>query len=542
MFAVDRLLLVGGILLLIGIASSKFSSRVGLPVLVLFLAVGMLAGSEGIGGIEFENYAVAHGIGTIALALILFDGGLRTPFASFRAALAPSLTLATVGVLGTALITGLAASYILGIPLIQGLLLGSIVGSTDAAAVFAVLRSKGLRLPDRLASTLEIESGSNDPMAIFLTVGIIQVIHGRAEPGFELLWLFAVQMSVGAAVGLAIGRGTVFAVNRIDLDAAGLYPVLTAAAAILSYSLAATLGGSGFLSVYLAGIMIANGSIVFRRGISLFHDGAAWLSQITMFVLLGLLSFPSRLADVAGAGLLISAVLILVARPVTVAALLAPFRFTSREVALIAWVGLKGAVPIVLATYPLLLGVPGGELLFDAVFFVVLVSAITQGWSLPFLARLLRLQVPAPPTAPVALEITSLRNVQGDIVEYTITRDTLAAGRLIRDLKLPDGAVVAMIARGEDVIPPRGTTRIEPDDHLFLVLRPDARPLVDRIFSRGRTESPAVPAQIEFPLRGDTTVSDLEEFYGIRMEAAADTTLDELLRERLGDDLVPGAA
>lgn len=542
MFAVDRLLLIGAILLLLGIASSRFSARLGLPVLVLFLGIGMLAGSEGLGGIAFENYTLAHGIATLALAIILFDGGLRTSITAFRAAFGPSVTLATAGVFLTAFITGIVASRVLGLSLLEGLLLGSIVGSTDAAAVFSILRSKGLNLRERLAATLEIESGANDPMAIFLTIGLLEVLLGGMELGPDLLRLFLLQMGLGAAAGLAVGRAGVWTINRIELDAAGLYPVLTAATGLLAYGLAAALGGSGFLSVYLAGIVIGNGRIVFRRGILLFHDGAAWLAQIAMFVLLGLLSFPSRLVAVAGEGLLVAGVLIVIARPAAVVALLAPFGFAAREVAFVSWVGLKGAVPIVLATYPLLLGLPGADALFDIVFFVVLVSAILQGWSLPPLARRLGLQVRPAPEPPVTLEITSLRHVEGDIVGYTILPDTRAAGRLVRDLHFPEGAVVAMIVREGRVIPPRGSTGIEPGDHVFVMLRPEVRPRVDRIFVRGDAQPVEVPKRTEFPLRGDATVADLEEFYGIRADAPGSMTLDQIMRDRLGDDLAPGGA
>jgi cell volume regulation protein A len=542
MFPVDRLLLVAAILLLIGIASSKFSARLGLPVLVLFLAIGMFAGSEGIGGIAFENYELAHGIGTIALAVILFDGGLRTPFSSFRAVAAPALTLATVGVLATAVITGWVASAIMGAPLLEGLLLGSIIGSTDAAAVFAVLRSKGLHLSPRLAATLEVESGSNDPMAIFLTVGLLQILTGGAESAWELVRLFFLQMTVGAVTGVVVGRGAVTVINRIQLDAAGLYPVLTAAAGLLAYGLAATLGGSGFLAVYLAGIVIGNSRIVFQQGIFLFHDGAAWLSQIVMFVLLGLLSSPSRLADVAEVGLLVSAVLILVARPIAIAILLAPFRYDVKQVAFIAWVGLKGAVPIVLATYPLQFAYPNGLVLFDITFFVVLVSAVTQGWSIPPLARALGLQVPSEPEPPVMLEITSLRDVDGDIVEYAVTPRSRAQGRLVRELALPEGAVIAMIARESHIIPPRGSTRIELGDHVYIVMNPAVRPVVDRIFSRDPTMEPAIPAETEFLLGGWTTLADLEEFYGITPAGDSATTLDEFMRARLDGAFGVGSA
>ena len=534
MFAVDQIIFVTAILLLIGIASSKFSSRIGLPVLVLFLVVGMLAGSEGIGGIDFENIPLAHGIGTVALAIILYDGGMRTSVHAFRMVLWPALLLATLGVLLTAVITGLAATWIAGLTLLHGLLLGSIVGSTDAAAVFSVLRAKGLNLKERLAALLEVESASNDPMAIFLTVGLLQVLLGEMELGFGLFRLFLLQMSIGALVGVVMGKATVWVVNRVDLDAAGLYPVLTAAAGLLAFGLAAVIGGSGFLAVYLAGIVIGNSRIVFQRGILHFHDGAAWLSQIAMFVLLGLLAFPSRLAGVATEGLLIAGVLIFIARPVAVGLMLPWFGFNVREVALVSWVGLKGAVPIVLATFPLLLGLEGSDALFDIIFFVVLVSAVLQGWSLPPVARILGLQTEPKPEPPISLEITSLRDVEGDIVAYDVTPQSRASGRSIRELALPDGAVVAMVVRDQQIIPPRGSTRIEPGDHVFLVLRPAARPLVDQLFSHNGETVPDLPLLVEFPLRGDTTVSELEEFYGIRLDAEATQTLDELLRARLG--------
>lgn len=540
MFLVDRIILIAAILILVGIASSKFSARLGLPVLVLFLGVGMLAGSEGIGGIAFDNYPIAHGIGTLALAIILFDGGLRTTAQAFRMVFAPAVLLATLGVFITALITGAATSWIAGVPILYGLLLGSIVGSTDAAAVFAVLRSKGLNLRERIAALLEVESASNDPMAIFLTVGLLQVLLGEMELGPGLLGLFFMQMGVGAVVGAVVGKGAVWAINRVNLDASGLYPILATGAALLAFGVAANLGGSGFLAVYLAGIVVGNSNVVFHRGILRFHDGAAWLSQIVMFVLLGLLAFPSRLAGVAPQGLLVAGVLIFVARPAAVAAIAPWFGYSVREILFISWVGLKGAVPVVLATFPFILGLEGGEVIFDLVFFVVLVSAVLQGWTMPPLARVLGLQTPPPPEVPVSLEITSLKHVDGDIVEYTVVPDSLAANHLIRELKLPAGCVIAMIVRDQQIIPPRGSTRIEPGDHVFVVLRHEARTPVDRLFSRG-SERNAIPLRLEFPLSGNTTVSDLAEFYGIEIDADPAHTLARLLRDRLGEVPHPGA-
>jgi cell volume regulation protein A len=532
---VDRLMLIGAILILFAIASNKFSSRIGMPAVVVFIGLGMLAGSEGVGGIAFENYLVANAIGTIALALILFDGGLRTTVGALRVAWRPALTLATLGVVITSLITGLAASRILGIPWMAGILLGSIVGSTDAAAVFSVLRSRGARLPRRLGSTLEVESGSNDPMAVFLTVGLIEVVLGRMEPGLPLLGLFALQMGVGSVAGLLVGRGGVALNRRINLDAAGLYPVMMGAVGFLAYGIAVFFGGSGFLAVYVSGIMLGNHPIVFKRGILLFSDGMAWLAQIVMFTMLGLLSFPSRLLDVAPQGIAIAAVLILIARPAAVVVLLPFFRFNVREIALVAWVGLRGAVPIILATYLLLAGVPDGRLLFDVVFFVVLASAVTQGWTLPAVAALLRLQRPAAPEPPVTLEITSLRHVPSDVVDYLVIDGSKADGRPIRELALPDGAVVALIARGQEIIPPRGSTRLAAGDHVSLVMRPEVRGVVDRIFARRGHEKQHPMPVVEFPVSARMRIGELMEFYGVEVEASPDITLEDLVRHRIGD-------
>jgi potassium/hydrogen antiporter len=540
MFAVDRLILVGSILLLFGIASSKFSSRLGLPVLVLFLLLGMVAGEEGVGGIAFDNFGAAHVIGTLALAFILFDGGLQTRASALRESWKPASLLATAGVLVTSVVTGVAAAHILGIPLLEGILLGSIVGSTDAAAVFSVLRSKGLHLRRRLGATLEVESGSNDPMAIFLTIGLLEVLLGRMELGPQLLQLFVWQLGVGAVAGVAVGFGAVRLINRINLEASGLYPVLTAACGLLAFGAAAAVGGSGFLSIYIAGLIVGNQRIVFERGARLFHDGLAWIGQISMFVVLGLLSTPSALLEVAGEALLIAAVLIFVARPLAVFPLLLPFGFSLREQIFVAWVGLKGAVPIILAIYPLIFGLPDGALLFNVVFFVVLLSAIVQGGTLPVLARRLRLQVEPEPQPSVTLEITSLRDVDADIVEYSVGERSRAAHHRLNQLTLPDGVVVAMIVRGEQLIPPRGSTSILPGDHVFLVLRPDTRLLVDRIFSP-RLSGKALPTLVEFPLTGSTTVEELWEFYGIRLGMPGEKTLDAVIRDRLGDSLAVGS-
>jgi cell volume regulation protein A len=488
----DGLILLAAVLLIAAIVSSKLSVRVGVPTLVIFIGVGMLAGEDGPLGLAFDDFELAHGAGTFALLLILFDGGLRTPMASVRLAWRQALVLATVGVLVTTAITGVVASWLLGLPLVMGLLLGSIVGSTDAAAVFSILRGSGLHLNQRIAATLEVESGSNDPMAVLLTLGFVQYLGGTMEPGWPVVAFFARQALIGTAGGLVIGWAGLRLVNRVRLDASGLYPVLTMSVALLAYGLPAYLGGSGFLAVYLAGIVMGNARMVFKQGSLRAHDGAAWMAQILMFVTLGLLATPSRLVEVAGPGTMAAAALIFVARPAAVLVSLAPFRFAPRELAFLSWAGLKGAVPIVLAIYPLLADLPGALALFDIVFFVVILSALLQGWTLPRAASVFGVREEGAPKAPVSLEITSLHDVDLDIVDYRVAEDSLSASRMVRDLALPESAVVAMIARDREMITPRGSTRIEPGDHVFVVLKDSVRTLVDGMFAPGRADDPVV--------------------------------------------------
>ncbi len=542
MFLIDKLILLAGVLILLGIASSKLSARLGLPVLVMFLALGMLAGESGIGRIEFDNATAAHALGTLALALILYDGGLQTPFASIKSVWKPSALLATLGVLATAAITGLAAYWVLDIPLLEGLLLGAIVGSTDAAAVFSLMRNAGIHIKQRLKSILEIESASNDPMAIFLTIGLLEVLTGNMELGTGMLTLFVQQMGIGAAVGLGVGWAAIQIINRIHLSASGLYPVLVAACGLLSFGAAANLGGSGFLAIFLTGVMVGNSRFVFQRSTFLFHDGLAWVSQITMFVMLGLLVNPAELLNVWLEGLLISIVLVFIARPLAVVPMLIPFGFNKREITLVSWVGLRGSVPIILAIFPLLFGLEHAPLIFNVVFFVVLISATVQGSTLAMVARKLGLAEP-PPAAPAAtLEITTLGEVDADIVEYVLTPDSRAAQRRLSQAALPDGTVVAMITRNNTVIPPRGSTTLWPGDHLFVVLRPEARPFVDRAFASTNAAIAGDLPQTELPLKGTTRVEDLRNAYGISLNARDNATLDELLRQSLTGDPVMNAS
>lgn len=444
------------------------------------------------------------------------------------------------------MITGAAAAYILNLPLLDGLLLGAIVGSTDAAAVFSLLRNADIHINKRLKSTLEIESASNDPMAIFLTIGLLEVLVNDMPLGVGLLKLFVMQIGVGGVVGLLVGWASVQIINRIQLVTSGLYPVLVAACGLFAFGVAANLGGSGFLAIFVAGVMIGNRRIAFQRSTFLFHDGLAWMSQIVMFVVLGLLINPMSLLDVWLEGLMIAAILILVARPLAVTPILKMFGFTNRETGLVAWVGLRGSVPIILAIFPLIFGLEGAELIFNVVFFVVLISATLQGTTLPYVARKLGLTV-APPIVPAAsLEITALEDVDADIVEYRLGDTARAVNRRLSQIALPDGTVVAMITRGKDVIPPRGSTLLQAGDHLFVVLRPDIRPFVNYVFAEGASITSGEFPDQTLRLKGSTSVGEVLHSYGLTLDDDMTCTLDKLLHERLpdspseGDELVLG--
>src|SRR5690554_3783985 len=531
MFAIDQLILLAAVLILFGILSSKISARLGLPVLVLFLLTGMLAGESGIGGIEFDSPIAAHALGTMALALILFDGGLQTPISSVKLVWKPASVLATLGVLVTAVITGVAATVILDLPVLEGILIGAIVGSTDAAAVFSLLRNAGIHINRRLKSVLEIESASNDPMAIFLTVGLLEVLVNDMELGVGMLQLFVMQMGIGAVVGVAMGWASIHVVNRIKLVASGLYPILVGTFGLLAFGIAANLGGSGFLAIFIAGVIIGNHRMVFQRSTYLFHDGLAWLSQITMFVVLGLLVDPKALLDVWVEGLLIAAALTFIARPIAVVPVLRLFGYNAREITLVSWVGLRGSVPIILAIFPLVFDLPGAALIFNVVFFVVLISATVQGATLPIVARKLGL-TEMPPAKPAAtLEITALNDVNAEIVEYTLGENPRAAGRLLSQIALPDSTVVAMSTRDSEVIPPRGSTRLIAGDHLFVVLRPEVRPFVDTVLSQSVYDSHTELPQTELRLKASTRVSDIFNSYGIYLgEEDKNLSLEQLIR------------
>jgi len=456
-------------LLVLGVLASKVSDRLGVPALLLFLVVGMLAGSEGIGGIDFSDVALAQDVGVVALAFILFAGGLDTQWAAVRPVLKRALLLATFGVLFTAVVVGVVASWVLGVSLSVGLLLGAIVSSTDAAAVFAVLRSHSVSLKGELRPLLELESGSNDPMAVFLTVGFLTLL---AEPGtavVELVPLFVVQMSVGAAVGYAVARASVVAINRLTLGYEGLYPVVLIAVVLLAYGLAALLGGSGFLAVYVAGIAMGNASFLHKKSLVRFSDGLAWLMQIAMFLVLGLLVFPSQLVSVAGRALLISAVLVLVARPLGTIVVLALTRLGARDTLMVSWVGLRGAVPVILATFPLVEGIPQAELIFNVVFFIVITSVLVQGTTIPMVARWLGVAAPLRRRRPYPLEYVESGQGSTDLHEIAIPSGSPAAGRQLVNLQLPKGTLILLISRDDEFVVPQGSTALEAGDNVLLL-------------------------------------------------------------------------
>jgi potassium/hydrogen antiporter len=471
MMPVEKALFVAGLLLFFGILASKASHRLGVPALLLFLAIGMLAGSEGPGGIPFDDPYQAQFIGVLALAFILFAGGLETDAGSMRRIVWQGLSLSTLGVLLTALLVGIFTMSVLGLSWLEGLLLGAIVSSTDAAAVFSVLRSQSIGLKGDTRPLLELESGSNDPMAVFLTTAVLGLLTNSDTSVWNLVPLFLLQMLLGSAFGIGIGRATVWVLNQLRLESDGLYPVVTLATVLFTYSVTALLGGNGFLAVYLAGIVMGGSDFIHKRSLIRFHDGIAWLMQMGMFLVLGLLVFPSRLIPVSGAAILTAVFLLLVARPVAVFVALLFARLRFRQKLFISWVGLRGAVPIVLATFPYLAGLPRADYYFNVVFFTVLTSVLLQGTTIVPVAKLLKLDTPLPQRRQYPLEFVPAARSDSDLVEIIIPDTSPVIGRRIMDIRLPKSGLIVLVSRGEEFLAPRGATNLERGDRL-LVLAP----------------------------------------------------------------------
>jgi cell volume regulation protein A len=543
-------ILVGSGLLLLSIVASHVSARMGAPVLLVFLVLGMLAGEDGPGGIRFDDFEASYVIGTLALAVIIFDGGLRTRREMFRLGLWPAVSLATLGVIVTAVLVGVVAARVLGLDWLEGMLLGAIVASTDAAAVYGTLQTRGAALNERVAATLEIESGSNDPMAVFLTIGLLGFIAaGRTAPDVSLAFAFMRELAIGATIGLAGGRLLVWLINRLTLIT-GLYPLLAAAGGVLVYAVAASAGGSGFLAIYLAGLVVGNSQLQAAQNILRVHDGLAWLSQIVMFLILGLLVTPSQLLPVAWPALGIALFLMLVARPVAVLLGLAPFRFPWREQAYIGWVGLRGAVPIVLALFPVMYGVDNAQLYFNVAFFVVLVSLLVQGWTVAPTARWLGLQRP-PSTEPLQrVNLDLPGHFEHEMVSFQVHADSLAGGAALDAILLPEGARIMAVLRGGLPAPFPGL-RLAAGDHVYFLARPRDVEQLGRLF-----DPHLGPAHLEehryfgyFMLQGDALLGDVASMYGLEVPAAvSQQSLHDYLSKRLhgrasvGDSIALGPA
>lgn len=472
-----------GLLMIVSVMLKPALDRAGVPVVLLFLMLGMAAGSDGLGWVAFDDHHLAFRLGTIALVLILLDGGLNTRLSSIRRAIVPAGLLATIGVALTAALTALGARA-LGLSWNEALLLGAVVSSTDAAAVFAVLRGSRLTLRPRLAATLELESGLNDPMAVILTLSVTTALATGVVNGWSMLWAVPLQLIIGSAMGVGLGWLVRYALGRFPLSTAGLYPVLTLAMAMVAFGLATVAQGSGFLAVYVAGLVLGNGPLPSRAGLTRVHDALAWLSQIGMFLMLGLLVFPSRLPDVAGIGLAVALILTFIARPAAVAACLFPLRVPRKEILYTGWVGLRGAVPIILATIPVLSELPGAQRVFDIVFFIVVVNALLPGATISRLARRLRLDTQQRPSPRAVLEINTMKALDAELISFCIDPSLAVAGATLSQIAFPPGAAAVLVVRGDQLLPCRGDTRLEVGDHAYIFCNPADRPFIELLFGR----------------------------------------------------------
>lgn len=465
----ENILLIGSILLLLSILASKTIGRVGIPALIIFLIVGMLAGSDGIGGIHFDDAELAQSLGTIALTFILFSGGLETKLESVKPILKQGILLSTLGVFITAGTVGYFVAAISDFTLMEGFLIGAIVSSTDAAAVFSVLRSKSIGLKGNLRPLLELESGSNDPMAYFLTIGITSLMMNPESSALSLIPMFFQQMIIGALLGYLMGKFMTWVINKVNLDYDGLYPVLMLALVFFTYSITAFFNGNGFLAVYLAAIILGNQNFVHKKSIIRFYDGQAWLMQIVMFLTLGLLVFPKQMLPFAGTGLVIAMFLIFVARPVAVFICLSFFKMKNRERLLISWVGLRGAVPIVFATYPMLQGVEKSGMIFNIVFFIVLASVMLQGTTIGLVAKWLYLFKPVKFKTRYPLELEMSDNFKNELFEIEIDENSVAIGKQIFQFKFPKTSLIVLINRDGKYITPSGTSTLFNGDKLLVM-------------------------------------------------------------------------
>jgi potassium/hydrogen antiporter len=532
----NQLILLGAFLLLLSIFIGLVSSRIGAPLLLAFLALGIFFGEDGPGGIFFDNYFAAYTIGSMALAIILFDGGLRTGFSNFRAAAWPAFLLATIGVALTAALTAVAAQLFLGLGWIESLLIGSIVGSTDAAAVFFLLHLHGLEIKPRVRSLLEIESAINDPMAVFLTIGCVELLlTGSREASYWQLAIdFTVQIIGGAAVGVAAGFLLVGLINRLEL-AAGLYPVLAVAFALFTFGGAQVTGMSGFMAVYFAGLVVGNRRHRAAQLIERFHDGLAWLAQMVMFVMLGLLVTPSKLLPALIPAVLIAVFLVVIARPVAILLCLLPFRFAWNEHAFISWVGLRGAVAIFLGTIPVLVGVENASIYFEVAFVVVLVSLIVQGWTLARAGRLLDVELPSSPKPAERIDVDLPASAGRDLMIYTVDPNSPIALRGARRLLQVEGTSLVGVVRDGRLLRARNLDRLEPGDSVLVIAPPEQAATLDQLFAERPRPASDLSLFGEFTFAGDQPVGRIAEFYDLPVppEERA-VSLADFVQARLG--------
>ncbi|MBS2968148.1 potassium/proton antiporter [Metabacillus sp. KIGAM252] len=480
-FSIDSIIFVVALLLIIGVLTAKFSNRLGLPALVFFVAVGMGLGSY----VYFDNAKITQLFGILALIIIIFEGGIQTRWKDLRNVLVPVGSLATIGVLVTTVAAGLFAKFILDLSWLEGLLFGAIVGSTDAAAVFSVLGSKNIR--KKLTSTLEAESGSNDPMALFLTVTLVELIQHPDANFFMLVLTFFWEMGFGLIMGLVIGKCAVWLINKIDFDSSGLYPVLTLGLAIFSYGITTMLHASGLLAVYVTAIIIGNSPLTYRHTIIRFNEGFAWMMQILMFIMLGLLVFPEHLIAITWQGLLLAFLLMLVARPLGVFTSMMFSKFSFKEKIFISWAGLRGAVPIVLATYPLMANLENDTLIFNVVFFVVLLSALLQGATISPLANKLKLAEGETKVKSHTLELVSIGKTNNELIELEIPSETPYAGIELKNIDLPTDTLITGVIRGERLITPRGDTILQGKDTLYILVSKKNRDTIQQLFEEKDT-------------------------------------------------------
>lgn len=465
----ENILLIGSILLFISLLAGKTSYKFGVPTLIFFLIVGMLAGSEGIGGIYFDDPKIAQFIGVVALNFILFSGGLDTSWQAIKPVLWQGIVLSTVGVLLTAVSLGVFVWWLTDLTIYEGLLLGAIVSSTDAAAVFSILRSKNLALKSNLRPTLELESGSNDPMAYILTIAFTGLVINQDQSIISIVPLFLKQMILGGGLGLLFGRLNKWIINYIKLDFDGLYPALLIAMMFFTFASTDFVGGNGFLALYLSAVYLGNQELIHKRTIIQMFDGFAWLMQIVLFLTLGLLVFPSQIVPIIGIGLIISLFLIFVARPFSVFLSLLPFKMRNRRRWYISWVGLRGAVPIVFATYPLLAGVEKANMIFNIVFFISVTSVLIQGTTLSIIAKWLHVALPAAAKRRTTTDLLLNDGVKSVVEEFLLTKDSPCIGKKVIDLEFPKTALIAMIKRDGKYIIPKGITVLQPNDYLTVL-------------------------------------------------------------------------